>query len=78
MNHGTNINLKCDPNGDLTLTNDDGTITIHKDGTIAISTVAPIHLVGESLGKLDVDVGVDVNDVKRVIGTLLGRRGKKA
>lgn len=53
MNHGTTVSFTASPNGDLTLTNSEGTITVRKDGTIAISTLAPIELTGETLGKFD-------------------------
>jgi hypothetical protein len=84
MNHGTKVQLLADPNGDLTISNDDGTITVHANGDISISTLAPINLVGESLGKLDYqaqvaprvlgDANCNVSDVLRWLRT----RGKKS
>lgn len=53
MNHGTKVQLLADPNGDLTISNDEGSITIRANGDISISTLASIELSGETLGKLD-------------------------
>lgn len=80
MNHGTSVSLNAAPNGDLTLTNRDGTITIRKDGTISISTVAPIELTGETIGKLDELAGGSLglpSGVSRVL-EMLQRRGRKS
>jgi hypothetical protein len=78
MNNGTTVSVTAQPNGDLTIENLDGTITIRKDGTISLSTLAPIELAGESLGKLDVDVGLPTDEVKKAFNLLLGKRGKRA
>ena len=72
MNHGTTVALNADPNGDMTITNLDGTITIHKDGTVTLATTAPIELAGASLAKLDAP-GLDP---KAAIAAL-GRRTQK-
>lgn len=53
MNHRTSANIQADPNGTLTIANDETTITIQPDGTISISTEAPLQLVGRTLAKLD-------------------------
>lgn len=55
MNHTTKVSVSAHHNGDLTFENEDGSITVHADGVISISTVAPIQLTGDSLGKLDHD-----------------------
>jgi len=75
MNHGTKVQLIAHPNGDFTLENDDGTITIRQDGTIVLSTVAAIELSGESIGRLDTIAGL--NDRAAVVEALR-LRGKKA
>jgi len=75
MNHGTNINLRSDPNGDLTLTNDDGSITIHQNGDITVATLAPIELSGASLGKLD-EPGLGGSALP--VLAALAKRGKKS
>jgi ArsR family metal-binding transcriptional regulator len=75
MNHVTNIHVRSELNGALTIENDESTITVHPDGTVAISTTAPIQLTGESLGKLD-DPTCH-NGAAAVIKALL-TRGKKA
>ena len=87
MNKCTNINLSCDQNGTMTLTNDDGEIVIFSDGTIRISTLAPIELAGVSLGKLDdvrfpdneptVSFGVQRVIIQRIVD-YLAVRGKKS
>ena len=50
---GVAMNLKVEPNGQMTLSNERSTITVHPDGTIAISSADPIQLTGASLAKLD-------------------------
>jgi len=79
MNHRTSVQLAADPNGDLTLTNEDGTITIRADGTVSISTVAPIELCGASLGKLDTTATAGTSLAANVKGflNLLLNRGKR-
>ena len=79
MNHVTNIRVRSEPNGALTISNDDGDITIQPDGTVAISTVAPIQLTGDSLGKLDSQAvgGTSLATEVRGFLNLLQRRGTK-
>ena len=76
MNHGTSFTVTADPNGDITIRNDDGTITLHKDGNISLSTLAPIQLVGETLGKLD-EVWSQGGDPSAVTKAL-AKRGRKS
>jgi len=80
MNTGTTVSVTAQPNGDLTIANIDGTITIRKDGTISISTLAPIELTGETLGKLDMSQVGGTSLAPNVQGflNLLQRRGKRA
>lgn len=75
MNHGTTVSFTASPNGDLTLTNPEGSVTIRKDGTIVVSTLAPIELTGETIGKFD-----GLHDVleSRLFMQALQRRGKKS
>jgi len=68
MNHGTKVSVTAQPNGDLTLENDDGSITIRQDGTIILSTVAAIELSGEAMGRLDTLSGI--NDRAAVVEAL--------
>lgn len=75
MNQTTNVRLRTETNGALTIENDDGTITIQPDGTVAISTRAPIQLTGESLGKLDRADGLNVRST--VLEALLKRGTKR-
>ena len=74
MNTVTDVKLRAHPNGDLTISNDDGSVTIRSDGTLVISTVAPIQLVGETLGRLD---NTTIATEVRGFLNLLHTRGKK-
>ena len=75
MNRGTRVSLNAEPNGDLIIANEDGTITIHANGDISISTIASIELTGESLGKLDdATCGNGASSVLKALRT----RGKKS
>lgn len=67
MNSGTSATLNVDSNGDLRITNDEGSITVRQDGTVVVATHAPVQLAGPTLAKLD-SPGIDVN---RVIKSLL-------
>lgn len=49
------MNIKIEPNGEMKLSNDRTTITVHPDGTVAVSTMDPLQLTGASLAKLDKD-----------------------
>ena len=74
MNKGTQITTTAHPNGDLTIGNDDGTITIRHDGTVVLSTLAAIELSGETIGRLDTCAGL--TDMAAVVEALR-LRGKK-
>lgn len=75
MNTGTTVSVTAQPNGDLTIKNEDGTITVRKDGSIAISTLAPIELTGETLGKLDEVWGA--GGVPTPVINALAKRGRR-
>lgn len=49
----TKFNMIAEPNGVINITNEDSVISIQPDGTISISTYAPLQLTGASLAKLD-------------------------
>ena len=51
--NGVKFNIQTEPNGIVVISNDDSRITIHPDGTIAISSHAPVQLTGACLAKLD-------------------------
>lgn len=51
--NGVAMNIKVEPNGQLTLSNERSSITVHPDGTIAVSSRDPIQLTGASNAKLD-------------------------
>lgn len=53
MNNGAKFNIVADENGAVTISTDESRITIHPDGSIAISSHAPLQLTGASLAKLD-------------------------
>jgi hypothetical protein len=76
MNHGMSATIKADPNGALTIANDETTITIQPDGTVAISTEAPLQLVGRTAVKLDVGGlrGVQLDAFIEALRTRLTRK----
>lgn len=76
MNHGTTASIKVDPNGTLTVFNDRTTVTIQLDGTVSVSTMDPLQLVGDTLVKLD-DRRV-ASTAPLVLEVLLKRLDKKA
>lgn len=74
MNHGTQVTVLAEPNGDLRISNPDGSILIRQDGTVSISTLAPIELTGATLGRFDQNTSKDtIADVL----SMLQVRGKK-
>lgn len=74
MNDGMKLNLVSEPNGSVTISNDRTWITIHPDGTIAISSYDPIQLTGASLAKLD---QANLTDDGQFAAALLRRIEKK-
>lgn len=78
MNSSTKLNLVSEVNGTISISNDETKITIHPDGTVAISSSAPLQLTGASLAKLDYgqggDAGCRVSDVLRWLGTRLNKK----
>jgi hypothetical protein len=75
MNKGTMLSLNTDINGAVTISNDRSTITIHPDGTVAVSSYDPIQLTGATLAKLDKS-NVDGKTL-RAIAEALGQRLEK-
>lgn len=73
--NGVAMNVKVEPNGQMTISNDRSSVTIAPDGTIAISSSEPIQLTGHSLAKLD-NSAIPPEMVKYVIHAL-GQRNKK-
>jgi hypothetical protein len=51
--NGIAMNVKVEPNGQMTLSNERTTVTIHPDGTIAVSSLDPVQLTGACAAKLD-------------------------
>lgn len=72
---GCNVDLKVEPNGSMTISNARSTITVHPDGTIAISSLDPVQLTGACAAKLD--NADDQAAVKSVTDALLRRIDKK-
>lgn len=70
------FNMQSEPNGSITISNDDSRITIHPDGTIAISSYAPVQLTGACSAKLD-NARLDGAQVDRVVQALGSRLPKK-
>ncbi len=69
------MDLKVEPNGNMVLSTQRMTITIHLDGTVAISSQDPVQLTGACAAKLD-NAG-DQSAVKAVTDALLRRIDKK-
>jgi len=77
MNKGTKLNLVSEVNGAVSISNEDTKITIQPDGTVAISTTAPLQLTGASLAKLDkCSRNLDAAKVKEVLAALETRLDK--
>lgn len=74
--NGVAMNIKVEPNGEMTISNDRSSITVHPDGTIALSSADPIQLTGYSLAKLD-NSAIPPEMVKYVINALGQRKDKK-
>ena len=72
---GCNMDLKVEPNGCMVLSTARTTLTIHPDGTVAISSLDPVQLTGACAAKLD-NAG-DQAAVKAVTDALLRRIDKK-
>lgn len=68
------MDLKVEPNGCMTLSTKRSAITIHPDGTIAISSLDPVQLTGACAAKLD-NAG-DQAAIKAVTDALLRRIDK--
>ena len=77
MDKGTKLTLHSEINGSVSISNEDTQITIHADGTIAISSAAPIQFTGASLAKLDkCSRNLDAAKVKEVLAALETRLDK--
>lgn len=72
MNKHTKLSLVSDINGAVSISNEDTKITIQPDGTVAISSAAPVQLVGACAAKLD-KAGLNGDTFKRVTDSLLQR-----
>lgn len=70
------FNMQSEANGAVTISNEDSRITIHPDGTIAISSYAPVQLTGACAAKLD-KAQLDGAQVERVTQALRTRLPKK-
>jgi hypothetical protein len=75
--NGTKFNMVSEANGAVVISNDDSRITIHPDGTIAISSYAPVQLTGACAAKLD-NAALDGAQVERVTRALATRLPKKS
>ena len=71
---GCNMHINVEPNGAMTLRNERTSITVHPDGTVAISSMDPVQLTGACAAKLD-NAG-DQDAIKRVTDALLRRIDK--
>lgn len=65
----TKLNMISEANGAVVISNDDSTITIQPDGTISISSYAPVQLTGMCMAKLD-NSGCGPEAYKRVTQAL--------
>lgn len=68
------MHINVEPNGSMTLRNERSSITVHPDGTIAISSKDPVQLTGACAAKLD-NAG-DQAAIKAVTDALLKRLDK--
>lgn len=68
------MDLKVEPNGSMVLSTKRSSITVHPDGTIAISSLDPVQLTGACAAKLD-NAG-DQAAIKAVTDALLKRIDK--
>lgn len=50
---GCNLDFEVESNGCLVLSTKRTTITVHPDGTVAISSLDPVQLTGACVAKLD-------------------------
>jgi len=71
----TKFNMVSEANGSITISNEESNITIHPDGTIAISSYAPVQLTGACAAKLD--HALPSNDMIASVKEALGRRYTK-
>lgn len=74
--NGVAMNIKVDPNGQLTLSNERSSITVHPDGTIAVSSMDPVQLTGACQAKLDNSI-ISRLSVLEFCAALLKRIDKK-
>ena len=77
MNKGMKLNLMSETNGTVVISNDDTRITIQPDGTVAISSHAPVQLTGACAAKLD-NSGCGSEAFKKVTEALAGWLPKKS
>ena len=68
--NGVAMNVKVEPNGQLTLSNERSSITVHPDGTIAVSSMDPVQLTGACLAKLDNDPTCFTKGTRHVLDAL--------
>lgn len=73
MNHSASANIKVDPNGAMTISNEETTITLQPDGTVSISSAAPIQLTGRTLVKLDLS-GIDASALTAALAKRLTKK----
>jgi len=69
---GVNFAFKAEPNGSVSFSNDRMSLTVHPDGTLAVSSKDPIQLTGASLAKLDSNL-LTPDNINSVITLLLKR-----
>lgn len=70
------FNMQSEANGAVTISNEESRITIHPDGTIAISSYAPVQLTGACAAKLDrANVGkVELQKIYESLGMRLPKK----
>lgn len=63
-----NAHIRSEPNGSLVITTagSETTVTIQPDGTVSVSALGPVQLVGATLGKLDA-ANIDAQAVARAL-----------
>lgn len=74
--NGTNLNIKTEPNGSITISSGNSTITINDVGHITISAEDPVFLSGASKAKIDA-YGLTRDEMNKLESALASRISDK-
>ena len=70
------VNVQSEESGVIVVSNEETSITIHPDGTVAVSSRAPVQLTGACLAKLDA-ARLAPEEHRRVVAALLHRMSSR-